>query len=52
MLGNYKQETTEHLARKTAVLAEVNKLQTDTTIIYYFHHKQDLLNKPKDSKRP
>ncbi len=32
-------ETTEHLARKTVVLVEVNKFQIYTTIIYYFHHK-------------
>jgi uncharacterized membrane-anchored protein YhcB (DUF1043 family) len=51
VLDNYKQEITDHLARKTAVLEELNKLQTNTTITYYFHHKQDLLNKYKDNRR-
>ena len=51
MLDNYKQEITEHLARKTVVLAELNKFQTSTTLIYYSHHKQDLLNKYKDNRR-
>jgi len=52
VLDNYKQEITEHLVRKTVVLEELNKFRTSTTTAYYFYHKQDLLNKPKDSKRP